>query len=178
MRPLPPDLPCPEDWIIIGRIAGFHGIRGSVRVESWSDIPQRFNHVKSIFWINQRGQQKSLTVTDVRTYASGWLLRFDGYSTRNAAEELRFGYLAIPQHTPRKLPQNTFLISDMIGMNVFLESGKSIGCIHTIYQQMGIHDIYEIKGPDREWLLPATTQVIRHIDIVQHRMTVRIPEGL
>jgi 16S rRNA processing protein RimM len=165
-----------DEWVHIGRLGAPHGIKGEIKLFSLSDVPDRFEKLKVVWWAGDQGRPECLTVAAFRPGERFHLIRFNEVEGRKAASRLTNGHLLLPRSQRGHLPQGQYFIDDIIGLAVEDESGHILGQVVDIIQT-GSNDIYEIRGEGtRELLLPACREVILNIDLEKKRIRVRVPE--
>ena len=78
----------------------------------------------------------------------------------------------------KKLPEGTYFIADLIGLNVFTEDGKLLGYLEDIYNA-GSSDIYVVKTElGKQVLLPSIKEVIKQVDLENEKIIVHLLKGL
>jgi 16S rRNA processing protein RimM len=169
--------PAPESWVTIGSLGAPHGIRGEVKLFPLSDVPNRFEGLRHLWWVGSKGEPKRLKVASVRPGKRFFLVTFEGYSDPESAATLTGGRVMVPAAERGKPPAGEFFIDDIIGMTVHTESGQELGRVTDIYQT-GANDIYEVQGPDGEWLFPALKNVILNVDLEARCIVVRVSETI
>lgn len=75
------------------------------------------------------------------------------------------------------LPKNKFYHHQIIGLIVVNSEGKKIGQIAEIIET-GSNDVYVVKGPGKEYLIPAIKDVILNIDLSSGTVTIAPMKGL
>jgi len=76
------------------------------------------------------------------------------------------------------LPEGTYFIADLIGLNVFTEDGKLLGYLEDIYNA-GSSDIYVVKTElGKQVLLPSIKEVIKQVDLENEKIIVHLLKGL
>ncbi|MCK5242930.1 16S rRNA processing protein RimM [bacterium] len=161
----------------IGKVGAVHGVHGEVKVFSLTDVPDRFETLKTIWWIGKKQNSKRLTVATFRPGERFHLIRFEEIARREEASQLSNGFLALPRSERGILSTGRYFIDDIIDLQVEDAQGNSIGKVTDVIQT-GSNDIYEIhNAANKELLLPAVKDIILSIDLQNKRMRVRIPEG-
>ena len=95
----------------------------------------------------------------------------------NDAEDLRGSIIKVDR-SKKGLPEGTYYIADLIGLDVYTEDGNLFGKVTDIYNT-GANDIYTVKTQDgKEVLLPAIKDVIKQVDIQNQKIIVHILKGL
>ena len=129
--------------ILVGKIVAPQGIRGEVRVQTFTDTPVDFKKLKI----------KSMRFNDddfkfVRTVPNSNVIiaKISGIDDRNAAETLRGTELFIERSALPDLKEDEFYQADLIGFDV-VRNGTKIGVIDC-FQNYGAGDIIELDNGD------------------------------
>ena len=161
-----------QDKFEIGKIVNTFGIKGEVKVIPYTDDIEQFKKIKNIYVNND-----VMEIESVRYHKNTIILKFKGIDTMNDAENIRNSILKI-QRTKKKLPQNTYYITDLIGVDVYTDEDKLLGKVKDIYNT-GANDIYIVEtSNNKEILLPAIKEVIKKVDIENKKIIVHILKGL
>lgn len=75
------------------------------------------------------------------------------------------------------LGEDEYYIGDLIGMEVFLEDGSSFGTLKDV-METGANDVYVIRTPEREVLVPAIKDCIKEVDVENNKMVIHLLKGL
>jgi 16S rRNA processing protein RimM len=75
------------------------------------------------------------------------------------------------------LQKEEYFYGQLIGLTVYTTDGNVIGTVSDIFET-GSNDVYVVKTPDKEYLIPAIHDVIKKIDLQEKRITIQILEGL
>jgi 16S rRNA processing protein RimM len=166
-------------FIAVGRIVAPHGIRGEVKVEPMTDFPERFRKGAVVFLgaAIDSPEAVSTEIAAARPHQGRWLVQFDRVKDRNAAEALRDQYLLIPEADIMPLGEHENYAHDLIGLDVVTDDGATLGRLSEILFTPA-NDVYIVRGPRGEVLIPATRDVVLNVDLATRRMTVSLPEGL
>jgi 16S rRNA processing protein RimM len=166
-------------YIAVGQIVGPHGIRGEVKVEPMTDFPERFKKGAKVF-LGQAvdsGEAVPTEIAAARPHQARWLVLFANVKDRNAAEALRGQYVLIPEAELMPLGDHENYAHDLIGLEVVTADGSALGrLVEILFTQA--NDVYVVRGPQGETLIPATREVVLNVDLASQRMTVALPEGL
>lgn len=144
--------------LVVGQVRGFHGLRGTLRVESLTDRPdERFAVGKVLF---REGSDLPLTITEADTDAVGWRVRFAEVADRTAAESLRDVYLEAVVAPGQELPRGEFYWHQVVGSAVKDVDGTALGEVVDIYRAGGA-DVAVVRGPAGELDIPLVRTVVR-----------------
>ena len=168
----PPQRPPPPERLIVGRIVRPWGARGQVKVEPQTDFPQRFRR-GARFLVGER----EYTCRAVTYSSRSLVLALDGVDSPEAAEALRGALLEVPTADAHPLPEGTYYHYQLIGLEVRTAEGDDLGRVVEVLATGGT-DVYVVRGPRGEALLPATSEVVAAIDLEAGRMTVTPLPGM
>ncbi|MCS6827408.1 MAG: ribosome maturation factor RimM [Caldilinea sp.] len=167
----------PDGFLAVGHIVGVHGLRGEVKLESYTDFPERFAPGERL---RLGDDLVEVEIASVRPHKKFLLIRFEGVVDRTAAEQLRGLWLFVAEEEAAELEEGAYWIHDLIGLEVREESGERLGELVDVLVT-GANDVYVVHGEQgaaREILLPAIPEVVLNVDLAAGVMTVRLPEGL
>ena len=166
-----------QEYFEVGQIVNTFGIKGQVKVKPFTDDLERFEELKSV--LVEKGKELiEMQIEEVKYQQTVVLLKLKGIENMDMAEKLKGCYLKIKREDARKLPNDTYFIADLIGLDVYTEDGMLLGKVDDIYNNKS-NDIYVIKDElGKQILLPAIKDVIKHIDIENEKITVHLLNGL
>lgn len=165
-----------DDYIAVGKILKTQGRAGAVRVLPLTDYPQRFK-AKSRVYVSLKGSRKLMNIEESVPRQKYVIIKFKEVPDMNAAEEIKGGILEITREELYPLPENTYYIFDIIGLNVRDLNRGILGRISDVLQT-GSNDVYVVETGARPVLIPALKQVVKEIDLPGRSMVVDLPEGL
>lgn len=167
-----------KDYFEIGQIVNTYGIKGFVKVNPFTDDITRFEKLKTVY-IDIKGNLKEFTIEEVKYSKNMVLLKFKEIPDINEAEKYRNYYIKISRDKARKLPKDTYFIADLIGLEVYNEkSNELLGKVDDIFST-GSNDVYVVKDElGKQILLPAIGEVIKNVNILEKKMTVKLIAGL
>ena len=121
----------------------------------------------------------SRTPTEIEAFHSGVKprLKLRGVQTREEARDLQGAEIAVPLTEAVPLPDGSFYGAEMIGVRVVTLTGEAIGTLREVIAT-GSNDVYVVRGPDGEVLVPAIADVVRGFDPGRRELTVELIEGL
>lgn len=164
------------EYISIGQIVNTHGIRGEVKVYPLTDNIERFDDVDHVY-IEEDNRLTSLEITNVKYLKNMVVIQFKGIDNAESAEKLRNKYIKVHRNDTVKLPEDTFLICDLIGHRVFDTEGNYLGEVSDILPT-GSNDVFVVKSEGEEILIPGLKSIFKEIDLKNGKMIVQLPEGL
>lgn len=130
--------------ILVGKIVAPQGIRGDVRIQTYTASPMDFQKLKvhsARFTETEFHFVRRLNPTSDVVIA-----RIDGIADRNAAESLRGTELYVVRDTLPELKSGEYYQADLIGFDV-VQNGKTIGKL-VGFQNFGAGDIMELDNDE------------------------------
>jgi 16S rRNA processing protein RimM len=169
--------PRTPDYVVIGQVRRPHGIRGALRVAPMTDDPERFHLLKKVWFSLGDDERKPFTPTRVQVLPDAVLLTVSEISDRNGAELWRQAYVEIPGEEILPLAEGKHYLFEIIGVQVVTEEGVALGQVVDILRNPA-HDVYLVRGEEREYLIPAVPEFIRQIDSETGIMIIHVVDGL
>jgi 16S rRNA processing protein RimM len=164
-------------YLNVGQLVNTHGIKGELKAVPLTDDPQRFLDLEWVY-IDKKGTLEKYFINNVKFFKNLVILKFKGVDDMDAAEKLKGYYLKIDRENAVKLPEDSFFIADIIGMQVYDESNELLGELTDVIQT-GSNDVYIVKNKaGKEILIPALKSVVQEISIDNGRISVILPKGL
>ena len=164
-------------YLEIGQIVNTFGIKGMVKVKSFTDNIERFSNLEKIYIKNKSGQTE-YKIQEVKYHKNMVLIKFEGIENPEQADLLRNSYLIVDRETEEPLEAGRYYIVDMIGLDVFTDDNEYLGKLEDIYNT-GSNDIYVVKNElGKQILLPAIEDVIKNIDMDNKKVIVHLIPGL
>jgi 16S rRNA processing protein RimM len=161
--------------LLLGEIIRPWGQRGEVKVLPYGDLRETMTGREG-FTLEKEGRIRPQVLERFRFHKSFVILKFKDCSDYEGAEALRGWKVGIPRGSAPAPPPDTYYHYDIIGLRVIFRQ-EARGRITEIWSTPG-NDVYLIQDKGREWLLPATKEIVRRIDLEKGEMHVELPEGL
>jgi 16S rRNA processing protein RimM len=163
-----------NDFYLIAKIKKVVGNEGFVLIESYSDFPERFYELETVyldFW----GDKKLFIVEEVKEHKSRFLLKFEKFDDERSATVLEGREIFVEEKDVVELPDNTFFVHDLINCLVLQEENK-LGIIKDVLQ-LPANDVLVIEDTNKEEkLLPFVLDFIESFD--PEKKILRFKKGL
>lgn len=132
-----------ENPILMAKIGGAQGLRGEVRVSTYTDDPMALGDYGNLVTADGR----VFEILEVREGKNVVVVRFRGINDRNAAESLNGLELFIERDNlpDDELDDDEFYYADLEGLEAVDSEGKSYGAVSAVYD-FGAGDLLELKG--------------------------------
>ena len=169
----------------MGKVIGKQGrtakairmIMKAVSGKEHKKVVVEFEDMKTIL-VEKKDELLEIQIEEVKYSKNQVLLKLKGIETIEEANKYRGCYLKISRQKARKLPEGTYFIADLIGLDVYTDENELLGTLLDIYNS-GANDIYVVKDIlGKQILLPAIKEVIKDVNLDEGKITVHIIEGL
>ena len=165
-----------DNLLEIGQIVNTYGIKGFIKVVPFVDYKEQFKDFHKIY-IDLNKKNEEFFIEQVKFSKDLVLLKLKGIETIEQAEMFRNQYIKI-ERKDIKLEEGAHFIVDLLGLEVYTEEGTLLGNIKEILQP-GCNDVYIIKNSEnKEILIPVIPEVVKKIDIENHKVIVHLLDGL
>jgi len=167
-----------EEDLVIARIIKARGIRGEVACVLETDFPARFSSLEQVTVLMPDGVRLRLRLEDHWFHNHRLILKFAGYDTMTAAQDLTGGCLVIADANVEPLADGQYLERQVVGAEVVTVDGKKVGRVKSVMRTGGT-DLLVLEGGDgKERLVPFADEICRDVDLTAKRITIDPPEGL
>lgn len=166
-----------DELIPVGKIIGTHGIKGLLKVFSYSGNIKSLQSADTALLKGKDGTLREYDVKSISAHAGGFILGLDGFSDINQVLYMNGSELCLKRSQLPVPDDDEYYWRDLIGLSVHTDQGVELGTIVDIFET-GSSDIYVVRGGSKEYLIPAIADVIVHIDIPGKKMIITPLDGL
>jgi 16S rRNA processing protein RimM len=162
------------DLIQVGRVAGAFGVKGELRITSFTAEPLALVDYKAL--VREDGSP-GLTLTSGRAAKGGVIVRAREVETRDQAEALRGLKLYISRDRLPEPEEDEFYVTDLVGLALRSPEGEALGTIRSV-QDFGAGDLLEVEPPEggATWYLPFTREAVPEVRIADGVVVAVKPE--
>lgn len=151
-----------ERRVIVGRVTGLFGVRGWIKVYSYTRPPEALFGYGS-WQLEVRGQWHEREVVERRRQGRGLVARLAGCEDRDAAVALVGAAIAIDAgQLPARAP-GEYYWAELEGLRVVNLEDQELGRVSHLFET-GANDVLVVRG-ERERLIPFGRDVVRHVDL-------------
>jgi len=167
-----------DDLVMIGEIVKPHGIRGEVKVYSYSEQPENFKNYKKVLLQKPSGSGTEIyKVVKSRMLSKLAILQLEGVATREAAEALQGCTVWLKKADIPELESDEYYWHQLIGLQVFTDTGRELGKVASLFTTKA-HDVLVVNGGGQEYLIPVKDEIIKEIDDRSGKLLITPPSGL
>jgi 16S rRNA processing protein RimM len=156
--------------VLLGHIAGAHGVRGEVLIKSYAATPE---DIAAYGPLTDETGSRAVSIKVLRVTAKGVIARVDGVVDRTAAEALKGMRLYVERNKLPETGTDEFYHTDLIGLMAVSLEGKAIGEVVSL-RNYGAGDLLEVRlaGSRETELVPFTTAFVSDVDIAGGRVVI------
>lgn len=164
----------------VGRLLKAHGLKGALKVELYTDDPDRRFVPGAEFTLQVPTESvwhgKSLTLIELRWYNGQPVAFFEGVTDRTAAESLVKAILWIDQPVDEPAEPDAWYDYQLVGLRA-LRDGVEVGTVARV-DHLPAHDLLAVRTPEGEVLVPFVSAIVPLVDIASGTVTLTPPPGL
>ncbi len=166
-----------DELIPVGKIIDTHGIRGQLKLRSYSGNAESLAGACSVTLKSPSGDLSEYALKGFKPNAGRFIITLKEFSDIDQAIPLIGSEVCLRRSQLPQLPDDEYYWNDLIGLRVETIDGTTVGTLVDIFET-GSNDVYVVKGSDREHLIPAIADVIRSIDLQVGVVVIAPLDGL
>jgi 16S rRNA processing protein RimM len=159
--------------VCLGQIGAAHGVRGEVRLRSFTADPAAIVSYGPL----ETEDGRVLEIESLRPAKDHFVVTLSGIADRNAAEELANTKLYVPrERLPEPSEPDEFYHADLVGLAVLDRTGRQRGIVVAVHN-FGAGDLIEVRpdGGGKTELLPFDTATVPTVDVAAGKIVVDPP---
>jgi 16S rRNA processing protein RimM len=161
--------------VLIGRVAGAHGLRGWLRVRVFGDAGDALRAGVPLTLAGESAREYRVAGVAPGRIAGEMRVALEGVDGRADAEALRGARVWLPADRLTPLPPGQWWGHELVGCRVEGEDGTPVGVITEIWET-GADVLVVAADAGREHLVPAA--LLRDVDVAGRRAVIEVLPGL
>ena len=161
--------------VCLGQIGAPHGVRGEVRLRSFTADPAAITSYGPL----ETEDGRVLEIEALRPAKDHFVATLAGIADRNAAERLTNVKLYVPrERLPKPEEPDEYYHADLIGLAAVDRAGNPLGSVIAVHN-FGAGDLIELRRGEGEptELLPFDAVTVPEVDLAAGRLVVELPAG-
>lgn len=157
--------------VVLGRISGLFGVKGWVRIHSYTD-PREAILAYPHWFIDGAGDWRAVSVAEGQRHGKSVIARFDGIEDRDAAAAFVNAQVAVEREALPETGQNEYYWSDLEGLKVVRQDGTVLGMVAYLLET-GAHDVLVVRRENQEILIPFVAgAIVKDVDLAARTVSV------
>jgi len=151
-----------ERTVVVGRISGVFGVRGWLRIFSFTDPPEGILTYSP--WLVGDSGAQSFRVVEGAGHGRGVIAHLDGIDDRDVARALVGATIRVPRARFGRTRPGEYYWSDLVGLQVVNDDGAVLGRVVELLAT-GANDVLVVQGERRRLLPFLPGQVVTSVDL-------------
>ena len=171
----------PAPYLTLGQVASPHGVRGGIKVNSFTDPPEAL--LGHVIWhlvpssaAAAAGQARNLKLLGGSGYKGQLRVQLEGIGDRDAALDLSGWWVQVAREALPQPAEREYFRDDLIGSVVTNEEGLTLGVV-SHFVDLPTGPVMVVKGEREHWV-PAVPPHLRKVDLAQQQVRVDWPADL
>lgn len=154
------------DLVVLGAIAGAHGIAGELRIFPFNPDSANLERAKSVHLRLPDGTMREHAVVRSRRHKQFFLVKLAGFDDRDAADGAKGWEVALPRAELQPTEAGEFYIRDLVGASVTTDEGRALGLVVDVFEA-GAAPVMVVRaeGSPQEHLIACTDDSITRMDL-------------
>lgn len=159
-----------EEGVLLGRIVGLYGVKGWVKVFSYTDPREAVLRYKT--WrLKQHGALRPVPLSEGRRHGKTVIARLGDVDDRDKAAQFLDAEIYVARNELPEVEGDSYYWTDLEGLSVVRRDGETLGNVAYLLET-GAHDVLVVRG-DSERLIPfVMDEYIVDVDLDKGVITV------
>lgn len=166
----PADVVRRADCVELGRIGGAFGVKGWVRLHSFTEPPEAILDYAGLRLVGPDGVEKGLRIAEAERHGRDLVVRLEGVGDRDAARSLAQAAIVIDRGLLPAAAPGEYYWHDLIGLEAVNLQGERLGRIDHFIDAPA-NPVMVVQG-DREHWLPLVPKHLKSVDLAARRVVV------
>ena len=163
-----------KNLIEIGCFVGVHGIKGEVKLKSFTEIPENIFSFNEIF---TKSSENPIKLKLIKKLKQIFVCKIENVVTRTDAENFKGLKLFISRESLPKLANNEFYHSDLLNFEVYNLNKESFGKVISL-EDFGAGLLVEVKKNNKTFYLPMGKNFLKKIDYKDKQIILDLEKDL
>lgn len=154
--------------ILVAEIITTHGIRGNLKIKSFTDNEDRFKKGSKLYL-----DEKEVIIENSFKQKGNYVIKLEGFDNINEGSKFIGHDLTIDEADLMELEEDEFFLFDLEGLDVY-DKGEKKGYIKEIITKVYPNDIFVVKTEKGdEVYFPALKATVEKIDLTNKKVEVK-----
>lgn len=154
----------------LGRIGGAFGVKGWVRLQSFTEPPATILDYEGLRLVGPDGVERDLRIAEARQHGLDLVVRLEGIESRDAARALARAAIVIERGRLPGTAPGEYYWHDLIGLEAVNLQGQRLGRVEHFIDAPA-NPVMVVQG-DREHWLPLVPKHLKSVDLMARRVVV------
>lgn len=167
------------EYIEIGKIVNTHGLKGELKIESWSSFDEvRYAKGNTVF-LKIDNNYVPFTVATYRSHKGFPLVSFEGLQDINLVEKYKFHIVYIDKDERDELEEDEFYSDELLDLDVLDDDSNKIGTVIAVEFTNCAQDNLRVRTSEgKEFLVPYVDEFILDVNLDENYIQIHLMDGL
>jgi len=152
-----------ENLVVVGRVAGLYGVRGWIKVISYTD--PRKNILGYRPWhLERAGNIEQVDLAAGREQGKGLIAQVAGIEDRDTAAGLIGANILVNRELFAQTGSNEYYWRDLVGLQVATIEGVTLGVVDSLLET-GANDVLVLQGERRRLIPFVVDDIVKRVDL-------------
>lgn len=167
------------EYIEIGKIVNTHGLKGELKIESWSSFDEIRYAKGNIVFLKIDNKYVPFTVATYRNHKGFPLVSFEGFQDINLVEKYKFHIVYIDKDERDELEEDEFYSDELLDLDVLDDDSNKIGTVIAVEFTNGAQDNLRVRTSEgKEFLVPYVDEFILDVNLDENYIQIHLMDGL
>jgi 16S rRNA processing protein RimM len=153
----------PQKWVTLGRVSGVFGVKGWIKVESYTEPPG--NIVTFGRWtLRLRGDDRAFEIERGHEHGGGVVAKLRGIDDRDRARDCVGADVIVERERLPAVATGEYYWTDLEGLEVRTTAGVVLGTVERLFAT-GAHDVVVVAGTPERLIPFVIGPVVKRIDL-------------
>ena len=157
--------------VVLGRVNGVFGVRGWLKIFSYSTPRENIFSYKPLCFETQGGTWRESRLVDWKKQGKGLVAQFEGIENRSEALSYVGLNIGVTRESLPPLSDDEYYWCDLLGLEVVDEDRNELGKIVEV-RETGANDVLVVEGDEKHLIPFLKGNVVKHVDIGGGKMVV------
>jgi 16S rRNA processing protein RimM len=141
-----------REHIVVGQFGAPHGIKGFIKVQSFTRPEQNLFDYQPWF-VKRQGQWQEIPLKTVERHAKRWVVQLENVEDRTKAQSLTGLTISVLREALPEPETGSYYWNDLIGLTVQSKQGQALGKVKD-FLETGANDVMIVQKDKEELLIP------------------------
>lgn len=167
------------EYICIGKIVNTHGIKGELKIQSYSDFDSLRYKKGNTVYIHYENKYVPFVVQTFRSHKGNSLVSFQDKQDINLVEQYKNCDVYIEKDSRKPLGKGKYYRDQIKGLQAYDQNNTLLGKVISVEETKGAQNNIRIqKGDGSEFLVPFIDEFIKNVDLDNQTLVIQMQEGL
>ena len=165
-------------YITIAQLGKPFGLQGEVIIYLHTDFPElRFKKGRAYHLISPKGEEQIVHLSSFKSHGNKFIAKFKEFKTIEEVENFSKYELCLDKEDA-PLPEGVYRFSELIGSEVFDESGNKLGTLVEVTDYAPTKNLKIQTENKKNFYVPFLDQFVPEIDSENKRIVIHVIEGM